>query len=37
VPDDDAVFARLLSNGRALFSGQGSTCVPTAPQVTESD
>ncbi|MBL8951442.1 MAG: FAD-binding oxidoreductase [Myxococcaceae bacterium] len=30
VPEDDAIFARLLSNGQALFGGQGMTCVATS-------
>lgn len=30
VPDDDAIFARLISNGQALFGGRGNTCVATS-------
>ncbi len=35
VPDDDAIFARLLSNGQALFAGQGSTCVASSAATAE--
>jgi glycine/D-amino acid oxidase-like deaminating enzyme len=32
VPEDEAIFARLLSNGRALFGGKGDTCVATTAE-----
>jgi D-amino-acid oxidase len=36
VGSDDAVFARLLANGKALFGGQGNTCVATSAESAES-
>jgi len=35
VAGDDAIFKRLLSNGQALFAGEGKTCVATTPAPAE--